>query len=290
MSPLAMPPRTSVIAIALALAIVCFVFGRVTGDYSWVDRLWSVAPVVFAWIYAGDGGWRLPSLLAASLVTVWGIRLSCNFARRGGYSGSEDYRWAALRKRISHPFAWQAFNALFICLAQIGVLVLFTTPLGRIAAFPDSAAARGTYALALILGIFFLVYETAADNQQWHFQNAKAAYGAALGRGESPRDPTGDFERGFRTTGLFALSRHPNYFGELGFWWSIYLAACTTGGLLHWSMAGALALSAAFVGSTRFTEEISSAKYADYRRYRATTRAVIPWFRRSVLEAKPTDS
>ena len=41
--------------------------------------------------------------LAASLVTVWGIRLTFNFARKGGYSwkfweGEEDYRWAIVRR------------------------------------------------------------------------------------------------------------------------------------------------------------------------------------------------
>jgi steroid 5-alpha reductase family enzyme len=274
----------AVIAVALALALVSFVFGRITGDYSWVDRLWSVAPVAFAWIYAGAGGWTFRSVLAASLVTVWGLRLSFNFARRGGYTGTEDYRWAVLRDRITHPLAWQAFNALFICLFQIGVLVLFTTPIARIAAAADHTASPA-FALALILALFFLVYETTADSQQWRFQNAKAAYRAALARGERPEDPTGDLERGFRTTGLFALSRHPNYFGELGFWWSVYLAGCAGGGIVHWTAAGAVALTAVFVGSTTFTEEISAAKYPDYRRYRSTTSAVIPWFKRAELEA-----
>jgi steroid 5-alpha reductase family enzyme len=86
---------------------------------------------------------------------------------------------------------------------------------------------------------------------------------------------------GFRSSGLFRLSRHPAYFGELGFWWSIYLlCAVGSGTFIHWSGAGALALTALFVGSTRFTESLSAAKYPAYAEYRRTTSAVVPWFKK----------
>jgi steroid 5-alpha reductase family enzyme len=277
-------PMATLIASGLALACLCFAFGLATGDYSWVDRIWSIAPAWFAWVFAADSGWQLPSLLAAAVVSLWAARLSFNFARRGGYTGSEDYRWPVLRSRIGNPLAWQAFNALFICLFQIGVLVLISSPLGRLsaAALPGGEAAGGPlFATGLALALAFLAYETLADQQQWSFQSAKAAYRAALARGEKPEDPSGDFARGFRTTGLFALSRHPNYFGELGFWWSLYLACCASGSLLHCSLAGALALTAVFIGSTGFTEGLSAGKYPGYRAYQAACSAVIPWRKRT---------
>jgi steroid 5-alpha reductase family enzyme len=86
--------------------------------------------------------------------------------------------------------------------------------------------------------------------------------------------------RGFCNRGLFRLSRHPNYCGELGFWWSVWLAgALGSGGrVIDWSIAGALALSAVFIGSTQFTEEISASKYPGYRAYQASTSPILPWF------------
>ena len=281
-------PGFAVAAIAGALAVVCFLFGAFTGDYSWVDRIWSIAPVLFAWIYAGASRLSPRPTVAAVLVTLWGARLTFNFARRGGYAGSEDYRWAVIRDRITHPLARLIFNLLFISLFQLAVLALFTAPLGRLAAFPGRAASP-LFALAALLPLLFLAYETAADSQQWRFQCAKAGYREALARGERPEDPTGDLARGFRTTGLFALSRHPNYFGELGFWWSVYLLGCVDGRIAHWTIAGALALSAVFVGSTTFTEEISAAKYPDYRRYRASTSALVPWFRKAAPAVATVD-
>jgi steroid 5-alpha reductase family enzyme len=271
-------PFAAVLAIAAGLAASCFAFGLATGDYSWVDRLWSIAPPLFAWLYATRGGFGPRVMVAAVLVTLWGIRLTRNFARRGGYSGAEDYRWSALRKRITSPVLWQAFNALFICAAQLGIIALFSAPLARLAAASAvrawGGAADWAFAAAAALALLFLAYETEADREQWAFQRRKAA-GPPVGAGG------GDVEaaRGFCSSGLFRLSRHPAYFGELGFWWSVYLlSAVGSGSLLHWSVAGAAALTGLFIGSTGFTESLSAAKYPAYVEYQETTSAVVPWF------------
>ena len=244
-------PFAVTLALAAGLAATCFAFGLATGDYSWVDRIWSVAPVLFAWIFAARGGFTLRADLAALLVTLWGIRLTRNFARRGGYSGTEDYRWSVLRARIASPMAWQAFNAAFICSAQLGVIALFSAPLGLLV--DRRSVLFSGFPVASILPLAFLAYETEADREQWEFHLGKAA--GAVGEG-------------FCRTGLFRLSRHPAYFGELGFWWSLYLL-CALGSpsLLHWSAAGLIALTALFVGSTSFTEPLSAQKYPTYAEY-----------------------
>jgi len=276
------------LAIAAGLSLACLVFGAATGDYSWVDRLWSIVPVVYAWIYAARGGFCLASVIAALLVTLWGARLTANFARRGGYSGMEDYRWSALRGGITNPLLWQLFNALFICAFQLGLMALFTSPLGRL----GEGRVGPLFVLAAVLALLFLAYETRADAQQWEFHNRKAALlegGPGVAKRDSDHatrdiDPaTRDIEaeQGFRSSGLFRLSRHPAYFGELGFWWSVYLlCAAGSGSLFHASVAGALVLTLLFVGSVRFTESLSAAKYPGYEDYRARTSAVIPWFPR----------
>jgi steroid 5-alpha reductase family enzyme len=63
----------------------------------------------------------------AGLVTMWGARLTFNFARKGGHAGvgtgAEDYRWVVLRARMS-PLQFQLFNLFFIVIFQNPVLVL----------------------------------------------------------------------------------------------------------------------------------------------------------------------
>jgi steroid 5-alpha reductase family enzyme len=255
----------------LGLAACSFAFGLATGDYSWVDRLWSIAPVLFAWLYAARGGPGPLPVAAALLVSLWGARLSFNFARRGGYSGSEDYRWSVLRSRIPSPILWQLFNAIFICGFQLGLMALFCSPLGMLARGSPSPLA----AIPAIFCIAFLAFETIADQQQWSFQSRKAAR-LALPISERTADP--EAERGFRSSGLFRLSRHPAYFGEIGFWWGVYfMCALGAGRILDWSAAGAALLTSLFAGSAGFTESISSSKYPAYGDYRSRTSAVVPW-------------
>jgi len=276
-------PLVAVSLCALCFALASFVAGMVTKDYSWVDRLWSTLPVLFAWYYAYRGGFSLPIIAAALLVTAWGARLTANFAKKGGYAGTEDYRWSVLRGRIRNPIAWQAFNLGFISLFQVGTFVLFTLPLRRMAM---ESAAPGTaslvlFALACALMAGAVVIEGIADAQQWKFQEAKRRFRAGERIDGKFKD---DAARGFRTSGLFALSRHSNYFGELMTWMSLYLmgaALCGNGILdafLHSSAAGILVLVALFIGSTIFTESITASKYPAYAEYRKRVSAIVPWF------------
>ena len=70
---------------ALANAVLCLVFSWPTGDYSWVDRLWSVVPCIYAVHFASASAWEPRTTLMALMSTLWGIRLSFNFNRKAGY-------------------------------------------------------------------------------------------------------------------------------------------------------------------------------------------------------------
>ncbi len=269
-------PLELIAAAACVFALVSFLAGLIADEYSWVDRLWSVAPVLYAWIVASREFPNARLILAASLITLWGVRLTFNFARKGGYSGVEDYRWQVVRRRIGNEFLWQAFNLGFISAYQNGLFVLFVAPLYQAYIAVKVPFGGPDYAAA---GLFatFLVIETVADRQQWEFQQFKHASKQA---GAKPEGRDDDVARGFLTHGLFAYSRHPNYFGEIGIWWAVYLfGAAATGQWVHWSVLGAVLLTLLFQGSTALTEKLSMEKYPDYARYRRQTSKIVPWFK-----------
>ena len=276
-------PIITLIILTASLVLCSFLFGLVSKDYSWVDRMWSTAPIFYAWVYAVRG-WYDPRLfIAAVLVTLWGVRLTYNFARKGGYTGMEDYRWPVLRKKIGNPFAWQLFNFGFISLFQISLFLLFTLPLYRIFLEPGKAPAAGFYITAVFY-LFFLAYETIADQQQWNFHKIKSAFKTgSLASGDRLSDREKEYAEdakdGFCRSGLFSASRHPNYFGELAIWWTFYvMGSLHAGNFLHWSLVGPVLLTLVFFGSTRFTEAITLSKYPSYVEFQKTTSAVIPWF------------
>jgi steroid 5-alpha reductase family enzyme len=265
---------TTVLTMTLFTAVISFVFSLVTKDYSWTDRLWSTTPIAYAWMYAYAGKFNVLVTLGALLVTIWGARLSFNFARRDGYIGGEDYRWKILHGYINHPVAWTLFNLLFIALYQQILFVCFTLPLYLMSELPQSSISL-TSLIAIMFFFSFLTIETIADQQQYMFQQSK--YGL-LPKKDHYKD---DYEKGFRTTGLFSFSRHPNYLGELGVWWSMYLlGASSIGSLLNWTIFGPIMLTLLFIGSTWFTEIITSKKYADYAAYKKDVWPIFPKFKR----------
>ncbi|HEX4444541.1 MAG TPA: DUF1295 domain-containing protein [Galbitalea sp.] len=257
------------IAIYVAAAICAFVWiaSLITHDHSWVDRIWSVIPVVYVWIFAGGAGLSNARLdVMAILVTIWGARLTFNFARKGGYSGVEDYRWAILRGRMKR-WQFELFNFFFIVLWQNVILFLIALP--ALTAYDNRATPFGIWDVVVAV-IFFActVGETVADQQQWNFQTRKKAVTAA-GRVPSPQ---------FLQTGLWRFSRHPNFFFEQAQWWTLFFfGVVAAGSILQWTVLGAFLLTTLFIGSTIFTESITLSKYPEYADYQARVSPIIPF-------------
>ena len=109
-------------------AAFCFIFSNITGNFSQVDRLWSVLPAVYAWVFYQYNPHPKTKCMAI-FATMWGLRLSYNFYRKGGYkSGEEDYRWPYLRTIIKNKFLLLIFNLTFISIYQNIILLLIASP------------------------------------------------------------------------------------------------------------------------------------------------------------------
>ncbi len=265
-----MTPLLVVVYVASTVCAFAWVASLVTDDTSWVDRAWSIVPIVYLWVFASFAHLANARLdVMAGLVTVWGVRLTFNFARKGGYSGVEDYRWAVLRSRMT-PWQFQLFNVFFVVLYQNFLLVLITLP--ALTAYDHRSTSFGPLDVGLA-SLFFActLAETVADQQQWDFQCWKQRETVA-GREANPR---------FAQTGLFRYSRHPAFFFEQAQWWVLFLlGGVAANSLLVWTVLGPVLLTLLFVGSTSFTEKITLARYPEYVDYQRRTSAVVPWFPR----------
>lgn len=265
----------------IVLAIVtgfCFLLGEITRNNSQIDKIWSIMPIYYVWhvTYAGDFAPRL--VLMAVIVTIWGIRLTYNFARKGAYTwrfwgGEEDYRWAVLRKRpgLNKRFVWMLFNLFFICSYQNTLIFLFTLPIltGLNHTAPVSIQVWDwVIAGAMIVAI---AIEFIADQQQYNFQTEKHR---RIKAGEN----LGPFAKGFVDTGLWRIVRHPNYAMEQLIWLLFYsFSVVSTGEWINWSMGGCLLLITLFKGSSDFSEGLSVEKYPDYINYQRKVPRFVPF-------------
>ena len=253
--------------ICLSNAILCFIVSTLTNNYSQVDKLWSVIPIAYVWVATWQGNWDTRMVIMAILATVWGVRLTYNFSRRGGYKlklweGEEDYRWAILRQRkeFNTPIKWMLFNLFFISLYQMLLILLFTIPIVK----SLDGGNLGVWDIILsVLFLGFVIIETIADQQQWNFHKMKSS---SSYKG-----------KGFLDKGLWGIVRHPNYAAEQGIWVTFYLfSVAATGIWVNWSIIGCILLILLFKGSSDFSEAISAEKYPEYQSYQKSTPRFLP--------------
>lgn len=247
--------------------VICFVLGLLTQNYSQVDKLWSFLPPIYCTIVLFTNPFDTRVFVMTLLTWMWGLRLTYNFARKGGYTwAGEDYRWPILKKMINNRLIFELFNLTFISIFQNILLLFLACPTYYI-----STHATQEWNLCdttcTCLFLFFFAIEVTADQQQWNFHQDKQAKKAGT-------------EDGFLQKGLFKYSRHPNFFSEICIWWVFYAFTFSVQpqSFFNWTGLGTLSLTFLINGSTSFTESITQKKYSKYKTYQKTTSRLIPMF------------
>lgn len=267
----------------VAIIVYSFVWSVIGNNVSKVDQIWSITPWVFCWVFYfhyvcnANGGVHYRLLLVCVLTTLWGIRLTFNFWRRGGYGNffthEEDYRWPILRAKM-HPIIFLIFNLTFIATYQNILLWLIALP--SYVVLKQSSTEINVVDICLgVIFVLLLVMETVADEQHYVFQE----YKHSLPADQRQKDASQSVRDGFLQTGLFAFCRHPNYFAEQSIWLVVYLYAVNaTREPLHWSCAGIVLLVLLFQGSIQFSESITLAKYPLYKNYQREIPCLLPCY------------
>lgn len=222
-------PWDAFVADAIA-TLVIFGFSLRYRNSSFYDAYWSVIPPLLAGWWMGRHPASLSdprAWLVTALVWFWAIRLTTNWTIHWGGLHHEDWRYPLVRARAGKAGVW----------ADLFGIHLFPTVqvfLGCLAVY--AVTSHGGRPLSLLDGVAFVVtfgailIEMIADLQLHAFIARKTQPGS------------------FITTGLWSWSRHPNYFGELGFWWGLMLFGLAAApGQWWWIVPGALAMTAMFV-------------------------------------------
>jgi steroid 5-alpha reductase family enzyme len=273
-------PYNSSIILCGAVVLLTFIVSTLSKNYSQVDKIWSIVPFVYAWIAVVDSR----TLLMAIVATIWGIRLTWNFNRRGGYewppwAGDEDYRWAEIQKGkwivvLKNPVAWALFNFGFVSLYQNLLLLLTAAPsfVAYTVATDCQPVPLGPFDyIATCLVLTCIIMESIADNQQFAFQTEKYR------KRNAGEKLTGDYADGFNQSGFFAIVRKPNYAAEQATWVSYYIFSIqATGRVWNWSALGFVLLCVLFQVSSWFTEKLTLPKYPKYSEYMERVPLFVP--------------
>jgi len=233
--------------VALCVAVGYWLASIVRSDVSIADSMWSLLFLVMLAVYqyladtVGPRQW-----LVLALVAIWALRLSIHITARN-YGQPEDRRYRLIRRNNAPYFRYKSLYIVFgfqACLAGFIAMPLLVassapTPLGWL----DVA---GT-----VLWSVGMLFEVLADLQLARFKAKPGNRGKVL------------------DTGLWAFTRHPNYFGEFAVWWGYFLFALAAGG--WWTVLSPLLMSFLLLkitGVALLEKDIGERRpeYADYIR------------------------
>merc|ERR1712154_235209 len=191
-----------------------------------------------------------------------------------GKAKHEDHRWALIRTWFQgRDILWNFFVFFFVNVYQMSANYAFCAlPLDLIYYGPDSMI-FADLPLAILFCVFLCV-ESIADDQMFNFQQIKTQ---RIRKRLFCQYKADQFADGFYQSGLYRFCRHPNYFGELGQWCTIYLFSCLATKGANWSIIGAINLSFIVYKSMNFTESITNFKYPKYKIYARKTSQLILW-------------
>lgn len=231
----------------LLATLLVFGASRWHHNSSFYDPFWSVLPplLLLGWSLRSDSqATGLREWLVAFVVVVWSVRLTANWALTFPGFPHEDWRYPMLRERAGR---WE----LVVDLGGIHVVPTLQVFVGMLPAYlvtTHSRAVGWLDAVAVVVGLGAVLLELVADTQLHRFAATKQP-GAALDRG------------------VWAWSRHPNYFGEFSFWLSLGLFGLAADPhQWWWVFAGAVVMLALFeLASIPMMERRSLERRPSYR-------------------------
>jgi steroid 5-alpha reductase family enzyme len=254
------PPIVVVGLADLAATIGVFVLSAFADNSSVCDPYWSVAPVPIAlfwlWQPGGDRFGNGRHDLIVGLLCLWAIRLTANWASRWQGLGHEDWRYQEIRgktRALYWPVSFLGIHLMPTILVFLGCLALWPALTNR------SAQLSLLDGIAVLVTLGAILIEATADRQMQRFRRTRTSSGQTM------------------PPGLWLVSRHPNYFGEVSFWWGIFLFGLASGPANWWTIAGPLAITLLFLGiSIPLMERHLKARYPSYADYQRQVSRFFP--------------
>ena len=193
----------------LAYMTLLFIIALARRDNSLADLGWGLGFILVAALsFVREPGPTPRRVLVLALVALWGLRLAGHIFLRGRKRG-EDFRYAKWRKDWGRWFVPRSYLQVF--LLQGALLLVISTPV-LIVQHSTRAGLTLLDAAGAAVWITGFVFESVGDAQLRRFKRDPANRGRIM------------------TTGLWAYSRHPNYFGEATMWWGIFLIGLSVPG------------------------------------------------------------
>ena len=257
-----MHPLLVIFIADISATLVIFIVSTILKNASLYDPYWSVAPVLISiyWLINPQAinVNIIRQAIVILLVIVWSIRLTHNWIKQWDGLSHEDWRYKDLRNQKG-KFFW------LINLTGIQLMPTIIVFLGLLSLFPILATSKKSFGyidfLALGITTSAIIIEALADLQLHKFVKNRDEYKQII------------------NIGLWKYSRHPNYFGEILFWWGLYIFALAADLSFWWTIIGPISITILFNAvSIPLMENRNLKRKPKYYSYIQNVSKLIPWF------------
>lgn len=234
-----------------------FIIAMIRKDNSVADVAWGPGFIVVSWAaLVINGSYGASQFLVASLVTVWGLRLSIRIFRRNRGRG-EDPRYQKWRDDWGKNFVLRSFLQVFLLQ---GFLLLMNVAPVMILMSGGALSIAWFGFIGLAIWCIGFLFESVGDYQLDRFLKKPENRGT------------------MNDKGLWRYTRHPNYFGESTMWWGIFIISLVA----PWGWVGVIGPLVItglilFVSGIPMTEKMME-KTPGWDEYKRKTSAFVPWF------------
>ncbi|MFX1364066.1 MAG: DUF1295 domain-containing protein [Promethearchaeota archaeon] len=254
-------PLLMILFADLVGTVVIFIISSIFKNTSFYDPYWSVAPLIITLYYllftsSSKYGYQR-SIIVAILITIWSIRLTYNWLRQWQGLKHEDWRYKNYRLKMGKEF-W------IINLIGLQLMPTILVYLGATSLYPIFSLAANRIGIidifAFLVMIIAILIEALADQQLYKFIKKRKSNQEII------------------TKGLWAFSRHPNYFGEILFWWGLFLFALAANVSYYWTIVGPISITILFNAvSIPLMERRNLERKPSYINYKKQVSRLIPW-------------
>ena len=241
----------------VSATLIIFLFSNIHKNSSIYDPFWHVAPILIVFYIAKQSS--LPTLelnLVLGAFLFWALRLTYNWYLNWNNLDHEDFRYIDLKNN----------NKFMAFINDLFGIHLIPTIIVNVSLYPiyvalNSESLNELVYVGFIIIIIAVVIQYISDDQMRKFRNDESNLGKTM------------------KYGLWKYSRHPNYLGEVSFWFGIYVFALASGLTTIWLLACPIVMLALFVFiSCPMMDNRSLKRRSDYKEYMDKTPQLFMWF------------
>lgn len=230
--------------------LIVYVFSVVFDNASIYDPYWSVQPIVIALGYSIRKNLNISSILVLIAITIWGVRLTLNWAYTFSDLTKQDWRYTKYKNETGKFY--QIVNLFGIHMMPTILVFLATIPVIEII---DSNIFNLGSIIGFIISLCAVILQGTADYQMHRYRRKK--------------------NHKLIREGLWKYSRHPNYLGEILMWWGIAIQGISITGKI-WNISGAMLITILFLTISIPLADKRQSKKEEYNKYKEETRSLFP--------------